>query len=148
MTSHVAVPARGAASSVGWRSIAVLAATLLAALALYGTGVLLPYFVNGLHRLPLTEVAGGAHDPKDLWPRSGWGGAVQLTGFLGLLVVPLVSISAAGVGAVWLAVLRRRAESQRLAKALVLLVVVAVAVAALLFVWSPTGALLQAWRMD
>lgn len=55
---------------IGWRRITTLATPVLATLTLYCVGVLLPYYVNDLHRLPLAEVAGGAHDPKDLWPPS------------------------------------------------------------------------------
>ena len=128
--------------------ITVLAAAVLAALALYGVGVLLPYFANGLHRLPLAEVASGRHDPKDLWPRNAWQGPVQLAGLFSLMLVPLAVLSATGIGGVWLALLSRRPDRQRLPKALALLVVLAVSSSALLFLLSPTGGLLATWRLD
>lgn len=152
MTSD-AVPLRtnsrpGASAGIGWRSILVLAAVLLAAVTSYGVGVLLPYFGNGLHRLPLAEVASGAHDPKDLWPRHAWSGLVQLAGLCSLMLVPLVAVGATGLGGVWLALLSRRAEHQRVPKLLVVLVVVVIAASTWAFLWSGTGAMLSTWRLD
>ena len=152
MTNDAAEPggstAHVASARISWRMIAVLATAVLAALALYGVGVLLPYFANGLHRLPLAEVAGGAHDPKDLWPQNGWAGPVQLAGLLSLLVVPPVFLAATGVGGVWLALLWRRPAQQRVPKSLAVLVVVAVCASTLLFLLSPTGGSLGTWRLD
>ena len=65
-----------AATTLGAVCLSVL---MVALLATYGFGVLLPYFVNGLHHLPLVEVASGAHDPKDMWPNTaGWGHGVVI----------------------------------------------------------------------
>ncbi len=49
-----------------------------------------PYVVDGLHRLPLREVAGGAHDPKDLWPQCLVAGLVQLAGVFAACSTPVV----------------------------------------------------------
>ncbi len=45
----------------------------------YALVFVVPYYVNGLDRFPLEDVAAGYHDPKDLWPTtpgsptsSGW----------------------------------------------------------------------------
>lgn len=53
--------------------------------------VLLPDFVKGLHHLPPSDVAGGAHDPQDLWPRNAWGAAVRLAGSTGVQVAVVVT---------------------------------------------------------
>ncbi len=79
-----------------------LAMTTAAAVCLvaYSLLVVLPYHVNDLDRLPLTDVASGAHDPKDLWPTTipyvgGWlhlGGVLSMVAApMTLLVVALVS---------------------------------------------------------
>ena len=52
----------------------------------------MPYYVNGLHHLPLSEVASGLHDPKDLWPQGTIGGPVQAAGYLSLGVAPLLLV--------------------------------------------------------
>ncbi len=135
-------------TGVGWEGIAVLAAAAGAALAVIDVGVLLPYFANDLHRLPLAEVASGAHDPEDLWPYGAWQVPVQLAAVVGLTLVPLVTLAAVGVGGVWLVVLWRRPVPQRVAKSLALLVVAVGCIAALLFLVSDTGAAMVAWRLD
>jgi ABC-type Fe3+ transport system permease subunit len=134
--------------TVEWRWIAALATVVLAVLALYCVGVLLPYFVNGLDRLPLEEVASGAHDPEDLWPQDMWAGPVGMAGLFSVAFGLIVSLGAVGVGTAWLASLWRRPGPGRLPKSLTLLVVVAGCVAAVLFQVSETGAALQAWRLD
>ena len=70
---------------------AVVAVYLAVAAALYGVGMLLPYVVNDLHRLPLAEVASGAHDPKELWPHGAWQAPVAVAGLLGLAALPLTA---------------------------------------------------------
>ena len=135
-------------AGIGWRGIAVLAAALVSALAMYVVGVLLPYYVNDLHRLPLAELTSGAHDPKDLWPGNAWGGLPQVAGFFSLALLPLAALVALGVGGLSLVGLWRRREPQRVPKSLVLLVVMATPVAALSFMSSPTGEALVVSRRD
>jgi ABC-type Fe3+ transport system permease subunit len=137
-----------ARTTVEWRWIAVLATVVVAVLALYCVGVLLPYFVNGLDRLPLEEVASGAHHPEDLWPQNVWAGPVGVAGLFAVAFGLLVTLTAVGVGTAWLASLWRRPGPGRLSKSLTLLAVVAGSVAAVLFQVSETGAALQAWRLD
>ena len=137
-----------ARTTIEWRWIAGLVAAVLVVLVLYGVGVLLPYFVNGLHRLPLEEVASGAHDPKDLWPQNAWAVPVTLAGLAAVAFGLLVALTAIGVGTALLAALWRRPGPGRLPKSLTLLVVVAGSVAAALFQVSETGAALQSWRLD
>ncbi|MGY1730123.1 hypothetical protein ACI798_01285 [Geodermatophilus sp. SYSU D01045] len=43
-------------------------AVALAAALVHVLGVVVPFVANSLHHLPLAEVAGGSHDPEDLWP--------------------------------------------------------------------------------
>ncbi len=130
------------------RNVVLLVAVLLAVTALYGVGVLLPYSVNDLHRLPLSEVAGGAHDPKDLWPQSAWAVPVQLAGLFALAFGPLVALAGLGVAVTWLVSLWRRPADARAALSLALLGVGAASVAALLFLLSDTGVGLMTWRLD
>ena len=137
-----------ASAVISWRGIAVLAGAVLVALTLFGVGVLLPYYVNDLDRLPLSEVASGTYDPKDLWPQKAWAGLVQQAGFLGIMLLPLVALTAVGVAGVWLALLWRRPGPQRVLKSLALLTVVAGSVSALLLLSSETGEALKVWRMD
>ena len=130
------------------RRLLLLVAVLLVVVVLYGVGVLLPYYVNGLHRLPLAEVASGAHDPKDLWPQSAWAVPVQLAGLFALAFGPLVALAGLGVALGWLVSLWRRPADGRGALSLALLVVAAAHAAALLFLLSDTGVGLMAWRLD
>jgi hypothetical protein len=140
--------AQAASASIGWRSIAVLTGAVLVAVAAFSVGVLLPYFANGLHHLPLSELTSGAYDPTDLWPQNGWALPLALAGVFGVLLAPLVSLSAVGVAACWLALLWCRPEPQRVVKSLALLSVLVTSGAAALFWLSGTGEALSAWWMD
>jgi hypothetical protein len=131
----------------GWRMVRWL--TVLAGLVTvpYLAGVLLPYYVNGLHELPLAEVASGRHDPKDLWPQGFVGGLVQLGGFFGLALTPIllafiaVGSAALGIAGLVTGELRRTAAAAS--------VVLAVACAAgLAWFLGDTAAALTTWRMD
>ena len=115
-------------------------------------GVLLPYYANGLHRLPLDELASGRHDPKLLWPSyTGCGGLVDLLGVLGLATAPMGLLAGAVVGvlAPLRAVLSGRSRLRR-APAMVLAttVVAAACAAGLAWVIGDTGTALVVWRMD
>ena len=123
--------------------------TVLAGLSAlpFAMGVLLPYYVNGLHRLPLAEVASGRYDPKELWPSGLGGGLLQLMGFLGLLVSPVgvgFTAVAAVIGAVWTVLARPWRPGVAVGFALL-----AVACGAGL-VWfaGPMGSALVTWRLD
>lgn len=50
-------------------AVGVLVTAATAATAIFAVTIVLPYYVNDLDVLPLAEVAGGAHDPKELWPQ-------------------------------------------------------------------------------
>jgi hypothetical protein len=149
----VEVPARApdeldGPMTVRWWHVAVLAAVLLGMLVLYAVGVLLPYYVNDLQRVPLEEVAGGRHDPLDLWPRNGLRGPVSAAGLAGVAFGPAVALTAVGVGVAWLVSVWRRPTPGRAALSVALVVVVATAVAALVFLLSETGLALKDWRLD
>lgn len=150
----VEVPTRAPAAEdtpradVGWAHVAVLALVLLAVLVLYAVGVLLPYYVNDLHRLPLDEAAHGGHDPEGLWPHDLWARPVAAAGLAGVVFGPAVTLVAGMVGGAWLASVWRRAGAGRPALTVALLVVVVLAVAELLFLLSDTGVALKDWRLD
>lgn len=136
--------------NVGWRSIVGLAAAVVAVLGLFCIGVLLPYFMNDLHRLPLAEVGGGGHDPRHLWPQDPWAGLpITVAGLVAAGFGPLVLLAVVGVGTVWLTSLwRRHPEPERVSRSLALLIIMAAAVAAVLFWFSEPGLALAAWRRD
>ena len=125
-----------------WMPFAV---ALTAALAL-AVFILLPFYANGLHHLPLDEVAGGAHDPKDLWPVAGgsaFAGLFRLCGMLTLVTAPFVAVGCALYGgyAVW----RHRADRSRwLPDALT----VALGVGVLGWLATPTARAIGTWFMD
>lgn len=150
----VEVPTRAPAErdvprpDVGWAHVAVLALVLLLVLVLYAVGVLLPWYVNDLHHLPLDEAAHGGHDPEGLWPRDVWARPVAAAGLAGVVFGPALTLVAGMVGGAWLASVWRRAAAGRTALAAALLVVVAGSVAELLFLLSDTGVALKDWRLD
>ncbi len=137
-----------APAGLGWRTIAVLAVAVLGSLGMYGVGVLLPYYVNDLHRLPLAEVASGAHDPKDLWPGGALGGLPQAAGSFSLALLPFAAVVGICAGGTSLVSLWRRAQPQRVAKSLAVLAVMAASVGALGFLLTATGEALTVWRLD
>jgi hypothetical protein len=130
-----------------WRLVGWLTAVALLGALPYLAGVLLPYFVNGLHHLPLEEVASGRHDPKDLWPQGFVGGLAQLAGFLSLALTPLalgfIGLASAAAGIAGLVT----GEIRRTAVAAMLVLTVACALGVAWFFWD-TSAALTTWRMD
>lgn len=115
--------------------------------ASYLLGVLVPYWVNDLHRLPLAEVAGGAHDPKDLWPSAADGplallpaaGALSVT--VGLLLVLGTSVVVGWTLWQWRG--RTTRSARILGRTTLVLSVVVVAT-----MWSPWGQALTTWVLD
>ncbi len=145
-TAPVAAPTRP------WRWFAVYVGGLLACVVPYVVGVLLPYYVNGLHRLPLAEVASGRHDPKLLWPSyTGCGGLVDLLGVLGLATAPMGLLAGVVVGALVPVRAVASARSRLRAAPAMVLATVAVAVACAAGLWwflGETSTALVTWRMD
>ncbi|MEJ5887382.1 hypothetical protein WDZ16_02800 [Pseudokineococcus marinus] len=118
----------------------------MAATAALAASVLVPYFVNDLHELPLAEVASGAHDPKDMWPPGAAGGLLQLAGLLAVVaVLPGAAIGAALSVAVVLTHARRTRSLRGVAVGVVLLLLSAALLAGYA---SPLGAALATWRLD
>lgn len=98
------------------------------------------------HHYPLHEVAGGAHDPKDLWPRNQGLPLDALFTFGGLAAVVLAPLVAAGTvfcAAGWL--LRDWSVRGRRGR---LLVRLAVSVAATAWLLAPSTTALSAWFLD
>ncbi|RYU11181.1 hypothetical protein [Nocardioides iriomotensis] len=109
--------------------------------------LLVPYYVNDLDRLPLSEVASGLHDPKDLWPRNEPGLARffdlggMLTVMFGAVIAALgVFASLHGLVAEW----RTSGAARK-----TLWIVGATSAAAMLGLGlSPVGGALYAWWLD
>ena len=114
----------------------------------WAAGVLVPYFVNDLQHVPLSQVASGAHDPKDLWPYASGGvavGLLRLASFLAMGAGSIVSIvSAVGAAAV---LVRTRGSSTAGQRALLAsIAVLSSAFSAALL--SPFGQALSTWALD
>ena len=144
-----AAPEDSVLGDAGWRSIAALSTAVVAVLALFCIGVLLPYLVNDL---PSAEVAGGAYRPQGLGPLDGWMYAVMYPVVLAVWVTagfgPLLLLAVVFVGTVWLSKLWRRPEPERLSRSLALVIVITGSVAALLFWFSDPMLALTAWQRD
>ncbi len=122
--------------------LGLLTGVLLLAVLSFGVGLLLPYHVNGLHRVPLGEL--GAYEPERLWPMgTGWLPVVN-TGFvLAMLAFPalVLAAGAAAAGAV-------RAARTRVGLAPGFAVLALACGAAAVWLWGPTGSALVTWRID
>ena len=74
----------------GWVAVALALGSALA----YGALIVLPYYVNGLNGVPLAEVAGGGHDPKDLWPMaSPIAAPYRIAGLFMVMLTPLIAMA-------------------------------------------------------
>lgn len=140
------------ACSRPWRWFAGAAGGVLAAVLPYLVGVLLPYHVNGLHRLPLDGVASGRYDPELLWPSyTGCGGWVDLLGVFGLATAPMGLLAGAVVGVLVAGRAVLVARSRLRAAPGVVPAFTALAVACAAGLWwflGDTSAALATWRMD
>jgi hypothetical protein len=117
----------------------------------YVVGELLPYFVNGLHHLRLSEVASGRYDPKGLWPQGVVAGPVQLAGLLSLVLTPvgLGCVALASAACALLEVLPGRGRPRPPALVVVFLLVLAVACpAGIAWLSRPTADALATCRLD
>ncbi len=125
------------------RHLVLLTGVAVVAVLLFAVGLLLPYYVNGLHRLPLSEL--GSHEPEDLWPAgtgwSRWVGVAVLLSFTVALPMLIVTTGLAG----WAAVRAGRA-GRGIAVGFAVMSLACGAVLAWLA--GPTGSALVAWRMD
>ena len=124
--------------------MAVAAAVFSAAYVLL---VVLPYHVNDLDRFSPADVAGGAHDPKDLWPTTipYVGGWLHLGGVVSMLVAPMTLLVVALVcGFTSVQAVRLRAWT---AAGVHTAVAVVCAVAGAWFS-SPLARALATWQLD
>jgi hypothetical protein len=134
--------------STGWnpvgRGVLPLAAMLVVVLA-FLLAIVVPYVVNDLHTLPLDEVAGGGHDPKDLWPATTPLGPLVAMVAIGVLMTgPVLAAGLAGWAVADLVVGRRRGRGSLVPA----VVTVLLAAAFLVGYFSPLGRALGTWTMD
>lgn len=137
-----AATATRARTAITWLPLGV---ALLAALG-FVVFLVWPYYANGLHHLPLDEVAGGGHDPKDLWPMrevSGTAVAFRIGGMLTVLFGPWVALGAGLFGA-YAAVRHRQDRTRWVPGALAGVVMIGV----LAWLMSPIGSALVSWWLD
>ena len=131
------------------RVAALWLCALVAIMAVWVAGVLVPYYVNDLDRLPLDELSSGAYDPKDRWPYAGGSSpAGSLRSVLLPVSLPLVPLLGLGSAVAGAAILMRRRESltaaaRRLTVAALVLAIIMVAVSL-----SPFGLALRTWALD
>jgi uncharacterized membrane protein YuzA (DUF378 family) len=119
-----------------------LAVVALLACFGYAAGVVLPYFVNDLDRLPLEEWSNGRYDPKDLWPNTVPGGIwLRAVGFFSLALTPLALVAVAGASIFGVV---RSSNGARVAYAAITLA----CVVTLLWFASPLAGALATWMVD
>ena len=129
------------------RRYATLLAAALVLLLAWVLTLLLPYYMNGMHRHPLDEVAMGAHG-DDLWPQVGPEGVLRWVLALGLLTVafaPVFGPVCVFLAGAWLVRDRQHASAFQRA-VLIAALVVSLATAALAL--SPLGQALLTWALD
>jgi hypothetical protein len=130
-----------------WQGPVLLLSTAVLTASAWLAGVLLPYFVNDLDSLPMSEVTSGAHDPKELWPvtEGPVGALVHLAGVLagmgGSIVVGMVAAWTA-----WSLAGRWSLISVRLR--LVYLAAFTVSVTILVLLVTPFAQDLLVWSLD
>lgn len=115
--------------------------------AAYAVFFALPYYMNDLDQFPLEEVAGGQHDPKDLWPfnRVRTGGVFMLGAYFTMALSPFVAAGAA----MWAGLDIWHSAKVRDVRRMVL-GILAVAFAGITWAWlaSPLGGALIGWMLD
>jgi hypothetical protein len=129
-----------------WRPVLALTVAAVVVVVPYLAGILLPFYVNGLDELPLSEVTSGRYDPKDLWPQGPIGGLTQLAGFFALALTPLGLVLIGVTSAALACSKMMRRTSPAVVLALLLLTIACVA--ALTWLLGPTAAALATWRLD
>lgn len=131
-------------TSLGARMLLVLVALTGAS---WVAGAVIPYYLNDIDALPMSEVQSGAHDPKDMWPVTA-GVAGELLHTLAALAVLAGPFFCATVAA-WavLNVLARWSVVSRGIRVTYLLALV-LAVATLVAIVSPFGQDVTVWLLD
>lgn len=114
--------------------------------AAYAVFLVLPYYVNDLQRFPLSEVAVGYHDPKDLWPHStALGPVFAFGGFFTLTLAPFVAFCTLAWAVVTL-VVARAAHGWR--ERTSLFVAATVSLGTLAWLTTPFAEALMGWFLD
>jgi hypothetical protein len=124
------------------RDLAIVTGAFVLAVLPFALGMALPYYANDLDRLPLDDLRSGRVDPATAWPLGTvWG---DLAGILALtLAHPVLALVT--VMAICAAVSAARGRRH---VALGFVVVALGGVAALAWVWGPTGRALLTWILD
>ena len=139
--------ASGVASRVAPRdrSGLLLLAPVAAAVAM-AVFLVLPYYVNDLHHVPLLEVTGGAHDPHGLWPYAD-GGPLAVVLSWGAFAAIVLAPFAAGVAAL-AAVIDLKSTQKPYRRVGRSLATVVLALGVLAWLVTPLGGGLVAWWFD
>ena len=110
----------------------------------YALLIVVPYYVNGLNAVPLDQVAGGAHDPKDLWPvTTVIGTPFRIASLLTLVLAPVGAIAVLTWAAIRLLLTGSAARSRWMWAAAVV-----VAVGFLAWLATPLPQALASWMLD
>lgn len=115
-------------------------------------GLVVPYYGFGLDEIPLVELTGGSHDPRDLpWPAGFPGGLVDAAAGLALAFTPMALVGTAaisGTAAVqeWVTSPVERRARRTVAAAVVAVTLVGIGLLSLLA--TPTASALVTWRLD
>jgi hypothetical protein len=131
------------------RGVRLLMLIVALSVAPYVLFVVLPYFVNDLHRLPLTEVSSGRHDPKDLWPTTVpyVGGWLHTFGFFSAVFTPMFLILTI-FGALVAAVVTMRQRLSAWGVVAGYVVVVLTCIGGVVFYLGPISRALLTWQLD
>lgn len=123
------------------RASLVVAVSCCVAYALF---IVVPYYVNGLNAVPLDQVAGGAHDPKDLWPvTTVIGTPFRIASLLTLIMAPVGAIAVLTWAAIRVLLQGSVLRSRRMWASAVVL-----SVAFLFWVSTPVPQALTTWMLD
>ncbi|MBP6995201.1 MAG: hypothetical protein KBB39_03560 [Phycicoccus sp.] len=124
----------------GWVAVALALGSALA----YGALIVLPYYVNGLNGVPLAEVAGGGHDPKDLWPMaSPIAAPYRIAGLFMVMLTPLIAMAVLMWAAFQLFLTGSTARSRALAAT-----AAGISLGVLAWHATPLGQALGSWMLD
>jgi hypothetical protein len=146
-TDRVEARQSSAAPTITARGPVILLGVVVGIVLAFVAGVVLPYYVNDLDRLPLAEVVSGRHDPKELWPETAgpWGHLLHGVGAYAVTLGHLTLIFAAGGSLAGLALLWRQLST---AARRALVTVLAVAGTAFVVMASGWGQALATWTLD
>ena len=116
--------------------------------AAYGLFFAVPYFVNDLDQVALTDLASEGHDPTDLWPYRGGGALAIIWAVGGRLTFAAGPFVAFGAAAWAMAVMWRDRRVLSVRGWLALGMAVTFGVAFWVGLGSPVGEALIAWYLD